>query len=267
MGPRADRLYAVEPVGVATSRPSAGVGDEGPSRDRRRHPDGVAGHRLLDDGFVEHDDAAVGWGSGPFYCDVEGDAFLEAEGAGEETFQGVLEAVGFDLGEIAQAPEVHTEHRGAVGGRQRHRAQHGAVSTQAHGEVDAAVEKSARLRRHLRPAVERRFAVVEGDASHTSKTSCPRSSSHALACRAMTAAPGRSGWTTKAIVATAVTAPRASTGASRRGPARQEPHARRHRGRRPRHRISASGCRHGPGRGEGTRRCRPGRGGGTPWPP
>ena len=110
MGPPAERLYAVEPVGVEMMSPSA-------RNDETNHPATDtfmmmmrASALLCDHGVVEHAmRSAVAIGSGDAH--VERDARFDVEVSLEHPFEDRGKFFDPHLGEKSERPHVHAEDR------------------------------------------------------------------------------------------------------------------------------------------------------------
>ena len=98
----------------------------------------MAGARLLDGGLVERPEGGRGQGPGR-RVDLDGQhhALFDVVGVREEALERVEKLGRFQLGEVAEAAGVDTEHGHTLAGDELDGAQHGAVAPEADGEVEA----------------------------------------------------------------------------------------------------------------------------------
>ena len=182
IGPRADREYAVEPVGVAMMSPSAAYVVNGTpamsSRSRTVWPD---------DAFSITTSFSASWitlrPSGRRHRGRHHHPFLDVETTAEVALERLVEMLGLEFGEVAEHAAVDAEHRDAEAADESDGAQHGAVAADAQRQFDAlgVVDRAGQ-------PVESDGARVVGRHEYT----VPRCSSHSTARRATRAASGRS---------------------------------------------------------------------------
>ena len=138
IGPRADRLYAVDPVGVARMI-------ESDTNVRNGSPFTTTVLRIVRPGVVrcsttsfsrapaKHD---VGPACPVGRRDVERHPFLDQIFPGQETFERVAKSGRLDRAQVAELAQVDTEHWHVRLADQVHGPQHRAVSAEAHGKVE-----------------------------------------------------------------------------------------------------------------------------------
>jgi hypothetical protein len=134
IGPPAARLYAVEPVGAER-------GDEQPV-DRDVQLDDARERGLGDHDVVQHVLLRV-WPARAPHGRVEQPPLLEAHVAGQQALERGVELAERDVGEEAEAAEVHAEHGHAPLAEQLARAQQRAVAAQHQQRLGALGERVA----------------------------------------------------------------------------------------------------------------------------
>src|SRR5581483_3434633 len=104
--------------------------------DRHREPDRVAHRRLLQHRLVQRERG----GAGGLHADLEQHPLLDLVVTAEEAFERARHVDRLHLGEVAELADVHAEDRGARGSDEIDGAQHRAVASEAHRQVEAVAD-------------------------------------------------------------------------------------------------------------------------------